>query len=298
MKPDCIIELPNNYRRNEFLDFHSRDALMVSERVDEKMLVKGIAWDNCPARLTIRFVAGHAEVELDLDEALSVVSPYACEQFARRMLGLTQQIGALEQQYATHPQLGRLIAQRPGLRVPLAATPYEALTWAVTGQQISVKAAVSVRRNFIEIAGVRHSSGLWCYPDANRISHLTETDLRQAGFSLSKARTIIELSQSIRQNRLVFPETLDTESAAEVCGNLLKMRGIGPWTVNYALLRGFGWLDGSLHGDVAVRRGIQSLLGSAEKITEEQAKCWLEDFSPWRALVAAHLWAMQSPHIN
>lgn len=294
MKPDCIIELPKDYRRNEFLDFHSRDALMVSERVDADLLIKGITWDNYPARLTIRFVADHAEVELVLDGSPSAPNPYASERLARRMLGLTQQIDVFEQQYMTHPQLGRLIAKRHGLRVPLAATPYEALTWAITGQQISVKAAVSVRRNFIEIAGVQHSSGLWCYPDANRISHLTETDLRQAGFSLSKAQTILALSQSIRQNQLIFQETLDAESAAEVCADLLKIRGIGPWTVNYALLRGFGWLDGSLHGDVAVRRGIQSLIGASEKITEEKAQHWLASFSPWRALVAAHLWAMQS----
>lgn len=70
--------------------------------------------------------------------------------------------------------------------------------------------------------------------------------------------------------------------------------GIGPWTLNYTLLRGFGWLDGSLHGDVAVRRGLQLLLESDEKITEAEAQTWLVEFSPWRALVAAHLWAAKS----
>ena len=75
---------------------------------------------------------------------------------------------------------------------------------------------------------------------------------------------------------------------------LLAVRGIGPWTVNYALLRGFGWLDGSLHGDVAVRRSLQSLLASPEKITEAATQAWLAQVAPWRALVAAPLWAAQS----
>jgi DNA-3-methyladenine glycosylase II len=60
------------------------------------------------------------------------------------------------------------------------------------------------------------------------------------------------------------------------------------------LLRGFGWLDGSLHGDVAVRKALQMLLGQTEKINEKDAKIWLEEFSPFRALVGAHLWSSLS----
>src|SRR3546814_18227053 len=65
---------------------------------------------------------------------------------------------------------------------------------------------------------------------------------------------------------------------------LLAIRGIGPWTVNYTLLRGYGWLDGSLHGDVAVRHGIEALLSTPDKLNDKQAQAWLEEFSPWRAL--------------
>jgi len=72
---------------------------------------------------------------------------------------------------------------------------------------------------------------------------------------------------------------------------LLAVRGIGPWTVDYVLLRGFGWLDGSLHGDAAVRRGLGRLLGQAAAPDEQAARSWLTPFSPWRALLAAHLWA-------
>jgi DNA-3-methyladenine glycosylase II len=78
----------------------------------------------------------------------------------------------------------------------------------------------------------------------------------------------------------------------EVRESLLRLRGIGPWTVNYALLRGFGWLDGSLHGDVAVRRKLQRLLGASASMSEADTQSWLAQFSPWRALVAAHLWAL------
>ncbi len=139
----------------------------------------------------------------------------------------------------------------------LAATPFEALTWAITGQQISLSAALSLRRKLIRAAGLGHSGGLACYPDAGSIARLSEADLHQAGFSRTKAQTLIALSQGVRQNRLPLDAWLVTLPVAEIRERLLRLRGIGPWTVDYALLRGFGWLDGSLHGDAAVRRNLQ-----------------------------------------
>lgn len=54
---------------------------------------------------------------------------------------------------------------------------------------------------------------------------------------------------------------------------------------------GYGWLDGSLHGDAAVRRSLRNILQHDEPVSAEHARTWLQPFSPWRALAAAHLWA-------
>ena len=71
---------------------------------------------------------------------------------------------------------------------------------------------------------------------------------------------------------------------------LLRIRGLGPWSVNYTLLRGYGYLDGSLHGDVAVQKALQQLLAWNERPAAKATRDWLAEFTPWRALVAAHLW--------
>jgi DNA-3-methyladenine glycosylase II len=305
----CKIELPVRFRSNDILAFHKRDALMVAERVAADTLQKGMAWQGSAACLTIAFHSGYAAARLAIDGPSSdskgaVVAGIdhsdraeALEQMVRRMLGLAQGIEAFEESYRAHPQLGQLIARHPGLRVPVSATPFEALTWAITGQQISVAAAISIRRRLIEAVGMKHSSGLACHPDAGQIARLSEADLRGAGFSRTKALTLMALSQRVRDNQLPLDEWAGTLPVDRMREQLLLIPGIGPWTVNYTLLRGFGWLDGSLHGDVAVRRGLQLLLHSADKLTEEQTKRWLAEFSPWRALIAAHLWALHSAAI-
>jgi DNA-3-methyladenine glycosylase II len=288
------IELPPGFRANDILAFHRRDPLLVAERVEADSLEKGFVWQGRAACLTIRFHSGHADAELAIDAPTTGNHAAALERMVRRMLGLAQRIDDFEQTYRAHPQLGQLIARHPGLRVPLAATPFEALTWAITGQQISVSAAISIRRRLILAAGLKHSGGLSCHPDAAQIARMSEEDLRGAGFSRTKAVTLIALSQRVLENLIPLDAWSDTLPVDEMREQLLLVPGIGPWTVNYALLRGFGWLDGSLHGDVAVRRGLQLLLNRADKVTEEQARRWLADFSPWRALIAAHLWALQS----
>lgn len=285
------VGLPADFRTEDVLAFHRRDPLAVAERVEGRTLQKGVAWEGRPACLTIRFEDTRANAELAVDGAPSAAAPAALAQLLPRMLGLTQQVEVFERAYRNHPQLGPLIARRPGLRVVLFATLFEALSWAITGQQISMRAAISLRRRLIEVAGLRHSTGLACYPDAERVAVLNEADLRSAGFSQAKAQTLIRLGRLVAEGELPLDGWLATLPVDEIRECLMRVRGIGPWTIDYALLRGFGWLDGSLHGDVAVRRSLQGVLDCPERVTEGQAKRWLAEFSPWRALVAAHLWA-------
>lgn len=296
----CSIPLPAGFRVDDVLAFHRRDPQGISEAVDASALRKGLRWQGLPACLSLRFSAGGGEgaqvatAELAVDGAAAADSGAALALLLRRMLGLTQDVDAFARRHQQHPQLGPLLARQAGLRVPLTATPFEAISWAVASQQISVAAAVSLRRKLILAVGCRHSAGLYCYPEAAQVAALSEEQLRQAGFSLSKARTLRLLAAQVAAGHLPlaeWAERADDLPVAEVRERLLALPGIGPWTVNYALLRGFGWLDGSLHGDAAVRRNLQTLLGRAAPLSEKEAEAWLAPFSPWRALVAAHLWA-------
>lgn len=289
----CTLDLPKDFRTHDFRAFHARDGAALAERLQDDTLYKGILWQGRPALLRIHFESGRALATLTVDGDPPGAQVFL-DTLARRMLGLTQNVEEFEERHRAHPLLGPLIARNRGLRIPLSASPFEALVWAITGQQISVSAAIAIRRRLIEAAGPRHSSGLRCHPDAARILALGEERLRLAGFSSAKTRSLLVLCEEVESGTLPLEDGFNQWPVDEIRERLLRLRGIGPWTVNYALLRGFGWLDGSLHGDVAVRRNLQSLLGRAERLTEEETRQWLAPFSPWRALLAAHLWAMQS----
>jgi len=295
MELTCSIPLPESFRPKDILAFHRRDGQEIAERVSETSLTKAMVWHDIPVCLQINFHSGQAVATLTADGGSLQGHRVEFERMVKHMLGLNQRIDAFEEQFRSHPQIGVLIARHPGLRVPLTATPFEALTWAITGQQISVSAAVSIRRKLITATNIRHAGGLLCHPQARQILDLPEGTLRQAGFSTTKAQTLLAVSALMVEGHLPLDTWTQTLPVETIRVQLEGIRGIGPWTVNYTLLRGFGWLDGSLHGDVAVRRGLQTLLGRTEKVSEGEAKAWLAQFEHWRALIGAHIWATLSP---
>lgn len=290
-RADLEMPLPADFRLADLLSFHRRDAQAQAEQVTDVGLDKGLLWQGLPACLSLRFAGKRVRASLLVD-GLVDGAPRPLESLVVHMLGLAQPVEAFEEAYAAHPLLGRLVAANRGLRVPQAATPFEALTWAICGQQISLAVAIALRRRLIQLAGLRHSGGLLCYPDAAAVAALDENALGQAGFSRAKSQTLLRLAREVAEGRLPLDQWQVDEPAEAISERLLALKGIGPWTVNYALLRGFARLDGSLHGDAAVRRQLQRLLGGEEKLTQPFVRDWLQPFAPWRALVAAHLWAM------
>ncbi len=290
------LPLPEHYRAQDMLAFHARDREAVAEQVGVASLRKGLWWRGQAVCVQIEFSADEAQVRWDMEGGDPALAAQEGLPLVRRMLGLAQDVTAFEAQWAGHPLLGPVLRQQAGLRVPVAGTPFEALAWAIMGQQISVAAAVSLRRRLILAADLRHASGLYCHPQAEQVLALGLERLRQSGFSQAKAQSLLAVSEAQLSGTLPLDAWAQAPQlpAEQISQALLAIKGIGPWTVSYTLLRGFGWLDGSLHGDVAVRRGIQRLLQADADLGLAEAQDWLAPFAPWRALVAAHLWAMQA----
>ncbi|MDX7990697.1 DNA-3-methyladenine glycosylase 2 [Xenorhabdus sp. Reich] len=288
------ITLPINYHIKDFLAFHQRDEMGVSEIVQQNQIKKGIIWHDNPALLTITIENNKAQIQLDIDGDEPFYSHAALSVLASHMLGLKQSVEIFESIYQNHPVIGELITRQTGLRIYQSATPFEALSWAIIGQQISLSAAISIRRRFIQAIGIQHSSGLLCHPTYKQVIQCSQHDLRQCGFSVGKANALLHVSQLIDSGMLALTISEEENEVRLLTEKLLAIKGIGMWTVNYALLRGFNYLNGSLHGDVAVRRNLQYLLRQEDKVNAEQAEKWLAEFSPWKALVGAHLWRQQS----
>ena len=76
----------------------------------------------------------------------------------------------------------------------------------------------------------------------------------------------------LKRDHHILNAQLDETNFLVWTQKLNEIKGIGPWTISYSLLRGFNYLNGSLHGDVAVQRNLQYLLKCSEKITAQETE--------------------------
>ncbi|WP_432380242.1 DNA-3-methyladenine glycosylase family protein [Duganella sp. P38] len=308
MKPYAI-ELPADYRLDDVLAFHRRDAESIAEQVSAERLRKGVLLDGVPVLLDIALPpagtatqaaardqrpTATAKVSLHADGTLGAAGRQQARDAVLNILGLRIDPAPFCAFVKKDKLFAALVKRQPGLRIVQSATVFEALTWAIIGQQINLSFAIALRRTFILQAGRQHSSGLWCYPDASSAASLSVDDLTTRKFSRAKAETLLRLAQLVASGELRLDLAQDN-SIGQISAALLAVKGIGPWTVNYGLLRGYGYADCSLHGDVAVRAALQTLLGEDTKPDIKRTEDILARYSPHRTMAAAHLWASLHP---
>jgi DNA-3-methyladenine glycosylase II len=291
------VALPPGYRTQDVIAFHSRDPQGVAEQVTGQVraarIRKGVLLDGVAVLLDVSLGPDAALCRIDADGALAAPTRARADAALLNILGLRIDPAPFEAFARADPLLGPVVQRQPGLRIVQSATVFEALTWAILGQQINVAFAIALRRTFILQAGRLHSSGLWCYPEAADVARLDAEVLTSRKFSRSKAQTLLRLARLVDGGEL----SLAPEAApADVARALLAVKGIGPWTVNYALLRGYGYPDCSLHGDVAIRAAFQHLLGEDGKPDIARTQALLERYKPHRTMAAAYLWASLNQH--
>jgi DNA-3-methyladenine glycosylase II len=296
MTASHAIALPPGYRVADVLAFHGRDPERVAEQVDADGLRKGVLLGGVPTLLDIRFGGGAAHCRVTFDGPVTPDVQAQAHEALLNVLGLRIDPTAFGAAVQGDPWLGPVVARQPGLRIVQSATIFEALTWAIIGQQINLTFAIALRRTLIQLAGRAHSSGVWCYPEALDVARLDIGELTSRKFSNAKAETILRVARMVVDGSLVLEQHAGVEdssgsASAEVSETLLAIKGIGPWTVNYVLLRGYGYPDCSLEGDVAVRAALHKLSGSAARPTVPEAQRMLARYAPHRTMAAAYLWA-------
>ena len=282
------IALPPGYRSADALAFHGRDAEAVAERVAPDGLRKAVLLDGVPTLLDIRFDGPLARCHIDHDGPATPAWPALVREALLNVLGLRIDPAAFAAFAHDDSLFGPVLARQPGLRIVQSATVFEALSWAIIGQQINLPFAIALRRTLIALAGRAHASGLLCYPEAPDVARLALTDLTSRKFSAAKAETVLRVARMATDGSLSLARERDP---AQVSEELLAIKGIGPWTVNYVLLRGYGYPDCSLEGDVAVRAALHRLTGSATRPTVPEAQRLLARYAPHRTMAAAYLWA-------
>jgi AraC family transcriptional regulator of adaptative response / DNA-3-methyladenine glycosylase II len=276
------MRLPAGYRFREVLDFYGRDPESVSEQVFPNDVKKALLLDGKPALVEIAFGGESASVVVDGGNG------FRAHRAVVRMLGLDADAGGFERQVAGDALLGGVVERQRGLRIPMTPDPWEALAWAIIGQQISVKAAVVLRRELIAALGRPHTSGLRAHPSAEVVAKTDVETLRGLKFSGSKAEYLIAAAKAIAIGEIDLTKVRDL-SAKHAARLLANVRGVGPWTVQYVFLRGVGFADCLPAGDAGLAQGLERIAGT--RPDEAEVRTMMARYAPYRSLATYHVWA-------
>jgi DNA-3-methyladenine glycosylase II len=188
------------------------------------------------------------------------------------------------------PVMARLIDDRPSFdpqaerltRLPVMDL-FGALLFQVTGQQLSVLATRRITARIQELSGGH-------LPSPAELLSLDPARLREAGLSWRKIDTLRDLAGRLADGRLdqhVLRSLPDDELIAE----LTKIPGIGPWTVQGAMLIALGREDVVLPGDLALRKAIQAAYQLGHLPTQEEVLAIAEKWRPYRSLATSYLFS-------
>ena len=170
----------------------------------------------------------------------------------RRYLGGPFDLDAFAAFAATEPVLAEVVPALRGFRPPLVPDPFETLVTSITAQQISLRAAASIRNRLIETFGERHEVA-HAFPSRERLALAPPEGLVAVGFSRRKAEYVVGLARS----------ELDLDGLAllpedEVRARLVALPGIGDWTAQYIAMRGLGDPDAFPTGDLGLRIAVSN----------------------------------------
>jgi DNA-3-methyladenine glycosylase II len=207
------------------------------------------------------------------------------------LLGLQVDLEPFYGLAATDVRLSGLAERFRGLKPPRFPTLFEALVNAIACQQITLTFGIRVLNRLAERYGPalsRDHRQAYGFPRPCDLADVDPDALRSLGFSLQKARAIVELARAITAERLNLDVLASLDDAAAV-KRLCQLWGVGRWTAEYALLRGLGRLEVFPGDDVGARNNLRHWLGLPDSLDYAGVR---EAVAPWQSyagLVYLHL---------
>ena len=186
----------------------------------------------------------------------------------RRLFDVDAPSTAIDEHLGRHGDLTRHVGLAPGIRVPGVWDPFEGVVRAILGQQVSVARATALATSLCE----RFGSGL--FPSA---PVLASADVAAIGMPGVRGRAVSAVAERVAAEGdawLVDPAALRAGFA--------EIRGIGPWTTEYAAMRVARDRDAFPDTDW----GVFKALG----VKGRSAREWAEACRPWRAYATMRLW--------
>ncbi|MFD2445065.1 DNA-3-methyladenine glycosylase family protein [Bacillus sp. CGMCC 1.16607] len=175
-----------------------------------------------------------------------------------------------------------------GTPLVLDFDPYNCLLKCIIHQQLNLAFAHKLTERFVQTYGFE-KDGVWFYPQPEKTASLTVEELRTLQFSGRKAEYAIGVSQAIISGEINL-ETIKELSEEEIFAKLIKLKGVGPWTIQNLMMFGYGKLNLFPIADIGIQNALKKHYKLDRKPTIEEIEQYKTPWEPYLSYASLYLW--------
>lgn len=206
---------------------------------------------------------------------------------------LDQELGGFYEMARKDKILEQIAHKYYGLRIICIPDLFEALTWAIIGQQINLTFAYTLKKRFVEHFGeclTFEGHTFWLFPEFEQIAKIAIEELRKLQFTSRKAEYIIGVAKAMTSNQLTKEALLQEQEYQLVHKSLMAIRGVGAWTADYVMMKCLQYPSAFPIADVGLHNAIKIQLGLERKPTIEEIEEMSIHWESWQAYATFYLW--------
>lgn len=292
-----IIKTPPDFSFNENLQYLSRSTNECLFHIYEDKIRKAIPLDDYTVLVEIK----------EQDEQTLIVDFLGNTRFTTRVtrdqvtahiiewFDMNREMQPFYDMARKNSVLQQVVVKFNGLRIIGIPDLFEAMAWGILGQQINLAYAYTLKRRLVEKFGRSiefENHQYWIFPTPSAIAKLNIEDLADLKMTVKKCEYLIEVATLIDTGLLtkeILLETNDVKKAEKV---LTKIRGIGPWTANYVLMRCVRFPSAFPIDDVGLHNAMKLVIGSEQKPSKEEIHKISQPWKGWEAYATFYLWRL------
>lgn len=293
---DMLISVPKEF---SFTENYSHLSTATNESLytlRDGMIYKAIAVDQEAAIVEISNYDEHHMLIRFVDEHQSISSALriGVAQYVYDWFDLGTDLAPFYKMAAQDPLLEQAVVSFYGLRNMGIPDLYEAICWGILGQQINLGFAYTLKRRLVEQFGqalTYKGETYWLFPTAETIASLTVDELSAAGMTtVKKCEYLIDTAKLIVDGTLSKEQLLQVTDVKQAEKLLVKIRGIGPWTAHYVLMRCLRMPSAFPIDDVGLHNSIKHVLKMDAKPTKAHILELSAGWTLWESYATFYLW--------
>jgi len=179
------------------------------------------------------------------------------------------------------PILEKIIRTVGTCKIDLQKDYYKSLVASIVSQQISVKAANSIRARFMDL--IDHNL------EPSEIRKFDLETLRTAGLSKQKSSYILDLSNKFFENPEIYHHLEDLDDKL-VIEHLTEVKGIGEWTAHMFLMFSLGRLNVLPIGDIGFQNAVMKHYNLNKKPDKKTIQNISKPWDPYCSIAVWYLW--------